>query len=232
MALRPLSWRMVMNDERWRATGAYVDEVFGREDEHLAGLMARAVAAGLPDIAVSAGVGRLLEVLTASVGARTVVEVGTLAGYSGIWLARGLAEGGRLITVEYAEKHAAFARGEFDRAGVGDRVEVRRGAGLDVLPELVEALGEGGADVVFLDAVKTEYPEYLPYARRLLRPGGLLMADNALGGGSWSIVDGVGSDATRDAVDRFNRLVASDAGFDGCCVPIREGVLIARRCAG
>ena len=191
-------------------------------------LMQRAVDAGIPDIAVSAGVGRLLTVLAQTVGARTIVEVGTLAGYSGIWLARGLSEGGMLITIELNDKHADFAANEFEDAGVGERVDIRRGGGLEVLPELVEELGPDSVDVVFLDAVKTEYPDYLPHAKKLLRPGGLLLADNALGGGSWWIADKPGSDASRDAADRFNRLVADDDDFEASCVPIREGVLIAR----
>lgn len=220
---------MDMTPERWDATCAYLDDVFGAQDEQLRTLMTRAVAAGLPDIAVSASVGHLLMVLAKTAGARTIVEVGTLGGYSGIWLARGLAPGGRLITVEASPVHAAFARGEFDKAGVGDRVEVREGKGLEVLPALVAELGEGSVDLVFLDAIKTEYPGYLPHAKALLRPGGLLTADNALGGGSWWIDGEAGSDESRDAADRFNRLVAGDADFDAACVPIREGVLIARK---
>ena len=97
------------------------------------------------------------------------------------------------------------------------------------LPRLVEELGDGGADLVFLDAVKTEYPEYLPHAKRLLRPGGLLVADNAIGSTAWWIDDPVGSNPSRDGADRFNRMVAWDAGFEACCLPIREGVLVARR---
>lgn len=219
---------MSMTPQRWDATGLYLDSVFGREDEHLAGLMGRAVEAGLPDIAVSAGVGRMLLVLARLVNARTIVEVGTLAGYSGIWLARGLGEGGRLVTVEAAPAHADFAERSFAEAGVADRVTVVRGTGLEALPRLADELGEGGADLVFLDAVKTEYPAYLPHAKRLLRPGGLLVADNALGGGWW-IDDAPGSNASRDAADRFNRLVAEDADFEAFCVPIREGVLVARK---
>ncbi len=220
---------MDMTPNRWAATNAYLDAVFGREDEHLAGLMGRAVAAGLPDIAVSAGVGRFLLLLTRLVDAKTIVEVGTLAGYSGVWLARGLADGGRLVTIEAEPTHADFAEGAFAEAGVGDRVSVRRSTGLAELPRLVDELGAGSVDLVFLDAVKTEYPAYLPHAKRLLRPGGLLVADNALGAGSWWIDDAPGSNESRDAADRFNRLVADDEGFEACCLPIREGVLVARK---
>lgn len=220
---------MPMTPERWTAICAYLDDVFGEQSDRMATLMPRAVEAGLPDIAVSASVGRLLHVLCKTVGARTIVEAGTLGGYSGAWLARGLPAGGRLITIEPEALHADFAQGEFDAMGLGDRVEIRRGFGMDILPKLVGELGEGGVDVVFLDAIKTEYPEYLPHAKAMLRSGGLLIADNALGGGSWWIDDPVGSHESRDGADRFNRLVASDPDFDSACVPIREGVLVARR---
>lgn len=220
---------MEMNAERWARTCAYLHEVFGRQDEHLESLMPRAIAAGLPDIAVSAEVGRLLSVLVGLAGAARALEVGTLAGYSGIWIARALAPGGRLVTVEAEPRHAAFARGEFARAGVSDRVEVREGAALDVLPRVAAEAGEGGLDFVFLDAAKQEYERYLEILRPLIRRGGLLVADNALGSSVWSIGDVEGSDPNRDAMDRFNRRVAQDPAFEAACVPIRQGVLIARR---
>ncbi len=218
-----------MTPERWHAICAYLDDVFGEQSERMASLMPRAVEAGLPDIAVSASVGHFLHVLCKAVGARTIVEAGTLGGYSGAWLARGLEPGGRLITIEPEALHADFAQGEFEAMGLADRVEIRRGYGMDILPQLVDELGPGGVDVVFLDAIKTEYPEYLPHARAMLRPGGLLIADNALGGGSWWIDNPEGSHESRDGADRFNRMVAADEQFDAACVPIREGVLVARR---
>lgn len=220
---------MEITPDRWRATGEYLDTVFGEQDDQLATLMPRAVAAGVPDIAVSPSVGRLLTLLGQLAGAHTIVEVGTLAGYSGIWLARGLAEGGRLITIEPEPAHADFAAAEFIAAGVADRVEIRRGYGLDVLPELVRTMGAGSVGLVFLDAIKTEYPDYLPYATELLRPGGLLVADNALGSGSWWIDAKPGESAERDAADEFNRLVAASDEYEAACVPIREGVTIARK---
>ena len=220
---------MPMTPDRWTAICAYLDDVFGAQSERMASLMPRAVEAGLPDIAVSASVGHFLHVLCKTVGARTIVEAGTLGGYSGAWLARSLPAGGRLITIEPEVLHADFAQGEFDAMGLSDRVEIRRGFGMDVLPELAAELGEGGVDVVFLDAIKTEYPDYLPHAKAMLRSGGLLIADNALGGGSWWIDDPEGSNESRDGADRFNRLVAADTDFDSACVPIREGVLVARR---
>lgn len=223
---------MDMTPQRWEYTKGYLHEVFGRPDEQLETLMQRAIGAGLPDIAVSSDVGRLLQLL-AMMACRgpdsrgAAIEVGTLAGYSGIWLARGMPPSARLTTIELDPRHAAFALGEFKRAGVGDRVGVITGAALDVLPRLAREMGPASIDLAFLDAVKTEYPQYLETLRPMIRPGGLLIADNALGSGNWWI--DCESDPTRRAVDAFNRAVASDPGFAAACVPIREGVLIARR---
>jgi caffeoyl-CoA O-methyltransferase len=218
---------MDMTPQRWRYTNAYAHEVFGRQDEHLAGLMAEAAARGLPEIAVNAEVGRLLMMLTAMTSAKLAIELGTLAGYSGIWIARGLAPDGRLITVEREPSYAAFAREQFKRANVAERVEVRCGAALDLLPQLASEVGPRSVDLFFVDALKTEYPDYWLLARPLIKPGGLIVADNVYGGGTWWI-DDVGNEA-RQAIDRFNRLVTGDPDFEAIAVPLREGVLIGRR---
>jgi caffeoyl-CoA O-methyltransferase len=163
-------------------------------------------------------------------GRPLAVEVGTLGGYSAMWIARGLGPGGRLITIEPEATHAAFARGEFDRAGLGHAIELREGAGLDVLPRLVNELGARSVDMVFLDALKTEYLGYAEHAAVLLRPGGLLVADNCLGSGDWWIDIAPGANAGRDAIDEFNRRIGDPAsGFLACCVTNREGLVIARR---
>jgi predicted O-methyltransferase YrrM len=223
---------MEMTPQRWDATASYLGEVFGREDDDLRGLKARAAATGLPDIAVSAEVGRLLALLARMSGdgrgASLIVEVGTLAGYSALWLARGLRPEGRLITIEMDPRHADFAQSEFRRAGTGHRIIVRRGRALDVLPALASELGRASVDVAFIDAAKTEYPDYYRVLKPMLRPGGLLIADNALGSASWWI-DSPEPNPDRDAVDRFNRAVAADPDFEAAAVPIRQGVLIARR---
>lgn len=218
---------MQMTPERWEYTRAYTRDVFGKEDEHLAGLMAEAINAQIPDIAVSADVGRLLLILTSMTRGRLAIEVGTLAGYSAIWIARGLSEGGRLITIEPVPKHADFAEAQFAKAGVADRVELRRGEGLKVLPRLAEELAPGSVDLVFLDAIKTEYTGYFEAVRPLIAVGGLVVADNVLGAGSWWIDDE--ENETRRRVDRFNRTIASDPDFEAACVPLREGLVIARR---
>ena len=224
---------MDMTPQRWVNTNAYLREVFGKQDAVLEGLMPAAIAAGIPSIAVSADVGRLLNILVQMATTRPgatgrVVELGTLAGYSGIWLARGLPKGGKLITVEPEAKHADFSQRMFAAAGVADQVEIRRTTGIAALEQLGREVGPGGLDVVFFDAIKTEYPEYFRLAKPLIGRGGLLIADNVLGSSFW-IDDPVGSSETRDAVDRFNRIVAADADFDTAAVPAREGVMVARK---
>jgi len=211
-----------MTPERWSYIGDYADEVFGQYDDHLAGLMTRAERAGLPPIAVSGDVGRLLKILVSMTDAKLAIELGTLAGYSGIWIARGLADDGKLITVEYEDKHADFAEAELEKAGVADRVEVVRGAALDILPGLRERFGVSSVDFVFIDAVKSEYVDYFHLLKPLIKVGGVLVADNVYATGAGWIDEGYGT-------DEFNRLIAADADFEAVATPMREGVLIARR---
>lgn len=218
---------MPMTPRRWEFTERYSHEVFGEQDDHLAGLMAEAVEEGLPDIAVSPDVGRLLQILTAMTPANLALEVGTLGGYSGIWIGRGLRPGGRLITIEIDHGHAEFARRQFETAGLSGVVEVREGAALDVLPALATELPAGSVDLVFLDADKREYTDYFRLVRPLVAPGGLLVADNVYGaGGAW--IDDTDHPYMRGA-DAFNRTVAADPEFEAVAVPLRAGVLIARR---
>jgi caffeoyl-CoA O-methyltransferase len=213
---------MKMTPETWDYINKYSAEVFGAQDDHLAGLMAEAVAAGLPEISVEADVGRLLKILTSMTRGLLAVEVGTLAGYSGIWITRGLRPEGRLITIEYEPKHADFAARQFERAGVADRVELRRGAGIDVLASLAEELEPGSVDVLFLDAIKSEYTEYFLIARSLIPVGGLVIADNVYGTGAGWIDQGHGSDA-------FNRHIAADPDFEAAAFPFHDGVLVGLR---
>jgi caffeoyl-CoA O-methyltransferase len=224
---------MDMTPERWEWTCGYLRDVFGAEDEQLRTLTARAVAAGLPDIAVSPDVGRFLMILTSMTGggrgARVAIEVGTLGGYSGIWLARGLAPGGRLVTIEPEARHAGFAEREFAAAGLAPVVQIRREPGLTVLPELAREFGAGGVDVVFMDALKNEYPQYFEAIRPAIAVGGLLIADNVLGSKRFWIDAPPGSNADRDGADALNRMLAADPDFEAVAVPLREGVLVARR---
>lgn len=220
-----------MSPERWGNTHAYLEELFAAEPPEWGKLRQEAVAAGLPEISVGPLPGRLLSMLAAMAregGARTALEIGTLGGYSALCIARGMSPEGRLITLEPEKEHAAFARAAFDRLGE-KRIEVREGEGLDLLPGLVEELGRGSLDLLFIDAIKTEYPEYYASARPLIRSGGLVIADNVLGTGSFWVDAPTGSSENRDAIDRFNRMIAADPDFDAMVVPVRQGVLVARR---
>lgn len=211
-----------MTPERWEFLAQYADQVFGRQDAPLATLMERAVEAGLPPIAVTPDVGRLLQILVSLTPGRLALELGTLGGYSAIWIARGLARDGKLITVEHDPRHAAFAETEIASAGLTDQVEVVVGAALDVLTGLSDRLGPGSVDFVFIDAVKDEYVEYFDAVRPLLAPGGVVVADNVYGTGRGWIDEGHGT-------DDFNRIVAADPDFDAVAIPMRAGLLIARR---
>ena len=214
-----------MTPDRWRYTSAYLAEVFGGEDDVLRWVRSESAARGLPPIAISADVGRFLGLMAGMTEGRLAIEVGTLAGYSAIWIARALPKG-RLITIEKRSDYADLAEEAIERAGVSDRVEVRRGAALDVLAQMSTELADESVDVVFLDAVKSEYSDYLALVRPLLAPGGLLIADNVLGTSGWWIDEE--DKGVRNAVDTFNRAVAADEGFETAGLSVREGLLIAR----
>jgi predicted O-methyltransferase YrrM len=200
--------------------GDYLATLFAPEDEVLAALREEADRSGLPPIAISADTGRLLQVLLTAIGARRVLEVGTLGGYSSIWMARALPPGGRILSIEIEARHAEFARRWLVRARVHDRVEVIVGRALDVLPSLD---GES-FDAVFLDADKEPLPTYLEWALRLVRPGGLILADNALWGGR--VLDERVTDEATLAVREFNRRFASDPRLISILVPTHDGVAI------
>jgi len=201
--------------------GDYIAGLFSAEDELLASLREEADRTGLPPISISADEGRLLQVLLTAIGARRVLEVGTLGGYSAICMARALPPGGRVLTVEIEEKHAEFARRYIQRAELTDRIEVRVGRALEVLP----ALDGERFDAVFLDADKEPLPTYFEWGLRLVRPGGLIIADNALWGGR--VYDGDESDERTRGVREFNRRMSTDPRVLGIIVPTHDGVAVA-----
>ncbi|MFI7007226.1 O-methyltransferase [Streptomyces sp. NPDC050145] len=163
------------------AVDAYLSELLAPADEALAAALADSEAAGLPRINVSATNGKLLHLLALTQGARRILEIGTLGGYSTIWLARALPADGALISLEYSAKHAEVARTNLARAGLDKTVEVRVGAALDSLPVLAD---EGHVfDLVFIDADKANNPNYLEWAVKLTRPGSLIVVDNVVRGG-------------------------------------------------
>lgn len=153
---------------------------FAPEDEVLRDAQARASAAGMPAIQISPVQGKLLQVLATACGARKILEIGALAGYSGTWLARALPPEGRLITLEVSAKHAGVARETYAQAGLADRVDLRLGPALETLAGLT---GEAPFDLIFIDADKGNYPGYLDWAVKLSRPGSIIVADNVIRSG-------------------------------------------------
>lgn len=171
-----------MTEELWTAVDGYLTNLVVGDDPVLDAALADSDAAGLPSVAVSPTEGKLLHLLARIRGARTILEIGTLGGYSTIWLARALPDDGRLISLEYEGRHAEIARANVDRAGLGDRVDIRVGAALDGLAEL-ENDGAGPFDLVFVDADKANIPAYVTSALRLTRPGSIIVVDNVVRGG-------------------------------------------------
>jgi predicted O-methyltransferase YrrM len=193
--------------ERWAAVDEYVAGLLVPPDAALEAARASTAEAGIPAIEVAPNQGRLLELLARLHGARSILEIGTLAGYSTIWLARALLSDGRLVTLESEPRHAAVARENLARAGLAGQVELRVGRAAETLPALA-AEGAGPFDLVFIDADKESYPEYLGWALRLARPGGLLVADNVIRGGA--IADPHSADPRVRGVRRFLELVAAE----------------------
>ena len=179
-------------------------------------LPAAAAEAGLPQIHISSEQGALMRTLIELVGAREIVEVGTLGGYSGIWMAQGLQPGGRLRTLEIDPNHAAFARSQFERAGLSDRVEVLVGDARETIASM-----EPQVDAVFIDADKAGYATYVDHARRLLRPGGLLMVDNAFAFGE--LLDETSNDPSVFAIREINDRLARDPALRGTICPLGDG---------
>lgn len=169
--------------DRFAQVDEYLDEIFGGVDPTFEQLLRVSEGAGLPNIEVSAHVGRFLQVLVAATSARRVLELGTLGGYSTLWLSRGLPADGRIISLEYSPHHADVARGNLEAAGVADKVEIRVGPALQVLDELAHEELEP-FDLVFIDADKQPYADYLDAAITISRPGALIVADNVIRGGA------------------------------------------------
>lgn len=215
--------------ERWSAVDRYITDLLVPEDPALDALQA-SDAAGLPPIAVTPNQGKLLELLARVQGARRILELGTLGGYSTIWLARALPAGGRLVTLEAEPRYAEVARVSIARAGFGDVVEIRVGPALETLPEL-EAEGAGPFDLIFIDADKGNYPGYFSWALKLSRPGTLIIGDNVVRDGAIldpDADDPSGGNETIKGVRRFYEMLAAeprvsataiqtvgDKGYDG-----------------
>ena len=200
-----------MSNDLFERVDAYIDGLFAPSDAMLDGAVARSRAAEMPEIQISAGQGKLLYLLAKLIGARRILELGTLAGYSTIWLARALPPGGRVVTMEFSAAHAEVARQNFAAAGLVDRIEVIVGAALESLPGLV-ARREPLFDMVFIDADKNNYPAYLDLVVPLTRPGGLILADNVIRGGKVLVAGS--TDAQVAGAAAFNSKLAADARLE------------------
>lgn len=196
----------------------YIERLFAPPDLALENALRRSREAGLPEINVSPNEGRLLQLLAGIAGARRILEVGTLGGYSTIHLARALPEEGVLISLELNEAHAEVARENIAQAGLGEKVEVRVGDARTLLAELVEE-GTGPFDLTFIDADKEGYLEYLEWSLRLSRPGSLILADNAIRGGS--VIEP--EDESARATHEFNDALAKDFRLSALILPLIRG---------
>ena len=203
-------------------TFRYIAERTTAEDPFLADLKQAARAEGLPSIWIASEQIAFMQVLLRAAGARTVVEVGTLAGVSAIGMARALPPGGRLQTIELEPRHADFAERWIARSNVADRIELLRGAGADVLARLPS----GAYDAAFVDADKPGYPLYLRECLRLVRSGGLILVDNALAFGRLFADD---ADESVKAVRSFNDLMAATPEVQSVIVPIGDGMWVGVR---
>ncbi len=196
-----------MNAEQWSEVDRYIDGVFAPPEPALTAALESSTAAGLPAISVTASQGKLLAILARSIGARTALEIGTLGGYSTIWIARALAAGGSIVTLEVDPKHAELARANLARAGLANVAEVRLGAALETLP-LLHTEGRGPFDLVFIDADKANIPEYFAWSLQLSRPGSLIIVDNVVRDGD--VANAATTDASSLGVRRLNDRLAHE----------------------
>jgi predicted O-methyltransferase YrrM len=193
----------------------YIEGLFAASDPDLDACLAEANLAGLPVIHVSPNQGKLLHLIAKMRGVRRVLEIGTLAGYSTIWMARALPAGGRLVTLEFSPLHADVARKNFERAGLADKIDIRIGPAADTL---VRMTGEDPFDLVFIDADKAGYPRYLELVMPLSRSGTVILADNVVQEGR--VAEEHPDDETAKAIKAFNRLIADDPRLDSIIVPL------------
>lgn len=222
-----------MTQDQWTAVDRYIENLFVPSDPILDAALEASAAAGLPAHNVSPSQGKLLMLLALVQRARTILEIGTLAGYSTIWLARALPADGYLITLEANPVCAEVARSNIARAGLAAVVDVRLGRASDTLP-LLAAEGRGPFDLIFIDADKRSNPDYLAWALKLSRPGSLIIADNVVREGT--VLDAASNDPSVQGIRRFNELVAADPrlsattiqtvgskGYDGFAIVLVTG---------
>lgn len=215
-----------MDEQIWTDVDAYIGGHLGVADASLDTTLSNSRAAGLPEIAVSPPQGKLLMLLAASIGARRVLEIGTLGGYSTIWLARALPGDGELVTCEYSSEHALVARKNVDGAGVGQLVDIRIGAAIDTLPTLT-----GSFDLTFVDADKESNTAYFRWALQLSRPGSLIIIDNTVRSGA--IVDPARDDPATEGTRALYEAVKNEPRVSATAIQTvgskgYDGFLLAR----
>jgi predicted O-methyltransferase YrrM len=215
-----------MDDQTWTAVDDWWTGALHTPDPTLEDATAESAAAGLPPIAVSAPLGKLLHLLAQSIGALRILEIGTLGGYSTIWLARALPPGGELVTCEIDPKHAAVARANLERAGVASVVDLREGPAIDTLAALT-----GPFDLAFVDADKQSGADYFAECLRLSRPGGLIVVDNVVRGGK--VVDDASTDGAVLGTRRLAAAVAAEKRVEATVLQTvgkkgYDGFLLAR----
>lgn len=204
-----------MTQKQWTAVDHYFADLFTARDPVLEAVLEACEAAGLPSMEVTPNQGKLLMLLARLQGARTILEIGTLGGYSTIWLARALEEGGRLTTLEANPKYAEVARANFARAGLVGVIELREGRALETLPKLA-AEGVGPFDVVFIDADKPSNPDYFTWALKLTRRGSLIVLDNVVREGR--VLDAKSSNAAIQGIRRGNALMAAEPRVEATAI--------------
>jgi len=196
-----------MNQEQWTAVDRYIGDTVVPSDSALVAALEASAKAELPAIAVTANQGKLLHILARLIAARRVLEIGTLGGYSTIWLARALPKGGRVITLEVNPKHAEVARANVARAGLAKTVEIRLGAALETLPKLA-AEKASAFDLIFIDADKANIPEYFAWSLKLSHPGSLIIVDNVVRKGA--VIEADSDDPDVQGVRRLNEMLAKE----------------------
>jgi predicted O-methyltransferase YrrM len=196
-----------MTQAQWTAVDDYINDLLIPSDSALDATIQSTIDADLPQINVAPNQGKLLHILAQTQGAKRILELGTLAGYSTIWLARALPTDGKLVTLEANPKRAKIARENIERAGLGNIVEIRIGAALDTLPQLVTE-GQTPFDFVFIDADKANLPDYFTWALKLTRPGSVIIVDNVIRKGA--VIDADSTDENIQGVRKLNTLFAAE----------------------
>lgn len=219
-----------MSEQQWNAVDAYLTDLLVPEDDALTAAVAASDAAGLPQIAVAPNQGKLLHLLALTQGATRILEIGTLGGYSTIWLGRALPADGQLVSLEYSDAHADVARANLARAGLDKNVEVRVGPALDSLAAL-EAEGTAPFDFFFIDADKANNPHYVEWALKLSRPGSVIVVDNVVRDGS--VLDAESEDPAIVGTRRMFELVSEHPRLTATAVQTvgargYDGLLLAR----